>query len=153
MKNTPISALVFILALALASCTTTPYVQKESDVMRLVRLINEGKVTKIEGLTPAPFILDTETLYLENDVSTLWTNLKSASFAMTNAKFVKTEPVNGESWKTFANTFDMKNYFAKYTGKDSSIVTIDTDNGRYFLLLERKTHGYPRIRGLKGPVK
>lgn len=145
--------LIAVLSFALVSCASVPYVQKENDVLKLVALINEGKVSEVEGLSPAPFVLDTETLYLESDVATMWANLKKASFAMSGAKFVSTEPVTGDSWKLFANTFDMKNYFEKYTGKDSSIVTIDTAEGRYLLLLERKVSGYPRIRGLKGPVK
>jgi hypothetical protein len=153
MKRKLMIGLPVLLALVFASCASTPYVQKESDVLKLVRLINEGKVTQVEGLSPAPFVLDTETLYLESDVTTMWNNLKAASFRMANAEFVETKRVGPDSWKVFADTFDMKNYFAKYTGKDSSIVTLDTSDGRYFLLLERKTHGYPRIRGFKGPVK
>lgn len=153
MKNKLMIGLPILLAFALASCASTPYVQKEGDVLRLVRLINEGKVNQVEGLAPSPFVLDAETLYLESDVTTMWNNLREASFVMSEARFVETEPVGEGSWKVFADTYDMKNYFARYTGKDSSIVTLDTAEGRYFLLLERKIHGYPRIRGLKGPVK
>lgn len=137
----------------LASCASAPYVQKESSVLKLVGLINSGEVTSVQGLTPAPFVLDTEILYLDSDVDTLWKNLKASSFAMTGARFVTTASAGGESWKTFADTYDMRNFFEKYTGKDTSIVTLDTAEGRYYLLLERKVSGYPRVRGMKGPIK
>lgn len=153
MQKKVLVALIAVLSFVLASCASVPYAQKENDVLKLINLINEGKVNEVEGLSPAPFVLDTETLYLEDDVMTMWSNLKDASFVMSGAKFVSTEPVNADSWKQFADTYDMKNYFGKYTGKDSSIVTIETSEGRYVLLLERKVSGYPRIRGLKGPVK
>ena len=147
------SALIAVTLVLLASCASTPYNQKESTVLRLINLINEGRVSTVEGLTSAPFALDTEILYLDSDVSTMWNNLKAASFVMSGARFVSTGHLTADSYKTFANTFDMKNFFAKYTGKDTSLVTIDTKEGRYYLLLERKVSGYPGIRGLKGPVR
>lgn len=153
MHKKAMAGLLAVLSLVFLSCASTPYVQKERDVLGLIRLINEGNVTEVEGLSPAPFVLDTETLYLEDDVATMWKNLKAASFAMSDAKFARSEPVGADSYKLFADTFDMKNYFAKYTGKDSSVVTVNTSEGRYLLLLERKVRGYPRIRGLKGPMK
>ncbi|ULQ60306.1 hypothetical protein K7I13_03075 [Brucepastera parasyntrophica] len=145
--------LLAVLLAVLASCSSSPHVQKEADVLKLIRLINEGKVTEVEGLSPAPFVLDSETLYLESDIETLWKNLKAASFTMSNAVFVQTEHITPDSYKIFADTFDMKNFFEKYTDKDTSVVTIDTADGRYYLILERKVKGYPKIRGFKGPVK
>ncbi len=141
------------ICLLLASCASTPYVQKEAGVLKLVGLINEGKVNQVEGLSHTPFVLDTETLYLESDVATMWKNLKTASFAMTDATFESTKPVTTDSYKIFADTYDMKNYFTKYTGANTSVVTVETGDGRYYLLLDRKVKGYPRIQGLKGPVK
>ncbi len=146
-------ALLFAVSLPLISCATGPYVQKESGVLKLVDLINEGEVTEIDGLTPAPFALDGETLYLESDVATFWKNLKAASFAMSSPRFVGANHLAPDSYKTFADTFDMKNFFEKYTGKDTSLAVVDTKEGRYYLLLERKVQGYPRVRGLKGPVR
>ena len=154
-KNALISRLAGFtgICLLLASCASTPYVQKEAGVLKLVGLINEGKVNQVEGLSRTPFVLDTETLYLESDVTTMWKNLKAASFAMSDAKFESANRVTADSWKIFADSYDMKNYFAKYTGVDTSVVTVETRDGRYYLLLDRKVKGYPRIQGLKGPVK
>ena len=147
-------AVLAAAALALfLSCASAPYVQKESPVLRLIDLVNEGRVTEIDGLTLAPFVLDTETLYLDSDIRTLWENLHRSGFVMTEAQFISAEPVQPESYKVFADTFDMKNFFDHYTGKDTSIVTVDTREGRYYLLLERPVRGYPRIRGIRGPLK
>lgn len=142
-----------LLCALLASCASGPYVQKEDEVMNLVQLINDGRVSEVEGLTPAPFALDGETLYLENDIATFWKNLKAASFVMKDARFVSSEHVGPDSYKAFAPTYDMKNFFARYTGKDTSLTVLETPDGRYYLLLERAIKGYPRIRGLKGPVR
>lgn len=153
MKKYATGISLLVAALLFVSCASVPYNQNRGDVLRLVELINAGKVSGVKGLTPAPFVLDTETLYLESDIDTLWKNLKNASFAMSKANFVSAEHIGSESYKVFADTFDMKNFFAKYTDKDTSIATVETGEGKYFLLLERKVSGYPRIRGLKGPVK
>lgn len=146
-------AAILAVSFTLFSCATGPYVQKESGVLKLVELINSGEVTEIDGLTPTPFALDSETLYLDSDVSTFWSNLKAASFAMSDPRFVSADHLTADSYKAFADTFDMKNFFEKYTGKDTSLVTVDTKEGRYYLLLERKVAGYPKVRGLKGPVQ
>lgn len=142
------AALVFFV-----SCASAPYVQKENSVLRLIELVNEGRVTEIDGLTLSPFVLDTETLYLESDITTLWENLHRNGFVMTDARFVQADPVTPESYKLYADTFDMKNFFDHYTGKDTSLVTVDTREGQYYLLLERPVRGYPRIRGIKGPIR
>lgn len=148
-----LSVLLPFLAVAFLSCASGPYAQKEPEVLKLVSLINAGKVPETAGLSPAPFVLDTETLYLDSDVATFWKNLKGASFAMADSKFVSTKPVDGDSYRAFADTYDMKNFFARYTGKDTSLVTVDTADGRYLLLLERPVQGYPRIRGMRGPIQ
>lgn len=141
-----------LMAMLLSSCASGPYIQKEHDVLRLVELINEGRITEIEGLSPAPFILDSETLYLTSDIQTFWKNLKTASFVLKDAQFVLTQQVGPETYKLFADTYDMQNYFFHYTDKDSSVVTLKTSQGTYYLLLERKHKGYPKIRGIKGPI-
>lgn len=149
-----VSAVLAAAALVLlVSCASAPYVQKENSVLRLIELINEGGVTGIDELTMVPFVLDTETLYLESDITTLWENLYRSGFVMTDAQFVQAEPVTPESYKLFADTFDMKNFFDHYTDKDTSIVTVDTREGLYYLLLERPVRGYPRIRGIRGPIR
>jgi len=133
------------------SCASTPYVQTDKGVLKLVELINEGQVNSVEGLVQTPFALDTETLYLEQDVATLWENLHSAGFTITEPRVVSAEPVSSETWRVFADSFDMKNFFARYTGEDTSLVTLETREGTCYLLLERAIRGYPSIRGMKGP--
>jgi hypothetical protein len=154
-KVRPLALFAAILAVSLTflSCSSAPYVQKESSVLKLVDLINAGGVGGIDGLTPTPFALDSETLYLDSDVATYWANLKAASFTLTDPRFVSTAHLTGDSFKAFADSFDMKNFFEKYTGKDTSLVTIDAKEGRYYFLLERKVAGYPKVRGMKGPVQ
>ncbi len=151
--NAAAPAVLAVALVLLVSCASAPYVQKENSVLELIELVNEGGITGIDGLVMAPFVLDTETLYLENDITTLWDNLYRNGFVMTDAQFVRAEPVTPESYKLFADTFDMKNFFDHYTGKDTSLVTVDTREGQYYFLLERPVRGYPRIRGIRGPIK
>lgn len=152
-QNHAILSILIVFSVMTISCASAPYAQKEGDVMKLVQLINDGKVGEKEGVTRTPFILDSETLYLESDTSRMWKNLEEATFRMSKANFISSEFTGENSYKLFADTYDMKNYFAKYTGKDTSVVTLATGEGRYYLLLDRKVKGYPRIQGLKGPVE
>lgn len=141
------------LVIMVISCASSPYVQKESEVLELVALINDGEATNVDGLLQTPFALDTETLYLDSDVTRFWDNLAENGFAMSNPGVIATERVGEETYRKFADTFDMKNFFAQYTGEDTSLVTVGTGEGSYYFLLERAIQGYPRIRGFKGPVR
>lgn len=146
-------ALALGTLLLAVSCASGPYVQKEKNVLALVELINDGKVQDVPGLAVTPFALDGEILYLNSDVETYWKNLKDAGFTMTDTRLVISTHVTEDSWNNFATTYDMKNFFAKYTGKDTSLVELRTSEGRYYLLLERKVKGYPSVRGMRGPIK
>jgi len=158
-KRSPAAGIAATLPLALmacitlASCASLNSVPQEKEVLRLVDLINAGQVTSVQGISLTPFALDSETLYLDGDVETMWHNLAAASFVMKDASFGGKEKVAHDTWKTFADSYDMKNFFEKYTGDTTYLVTVDTADGRYYLLVDKKIKGYPRVRGLKGPVR
>ncbi|HOF84261.1 MAG TPA: hypothetical protein PLP41_00920 [Treponemataceae bacterium] len=153
IRETGTICMIIPLLVLLFSCASAPYTQTDKGVLKLVDLINEGQVTEVEGLAQVPFALDTETLYLESDVATYWNNLHEAGFTMTGPRVESVEHVSENSWQAFADSYDMKNFFARYTGEDTSLVTLKTGEGTFYLLLERKLRGYPRIRGIKGPIQ
>jgi hypothetical protein len=137
----------------LASCATTPYAPSERKVQRLVALIDSGGVGAVKSLAAAPFLLDGEILLRQSDVEAAWANLKAAGFKLGSPAIASIARVGPDSYKLFADSMDVRVFFKKYLDKDSSVVGLDAAEGRYYLILNREIKGYPRIQGIRGPLK
>lgn len=141
------------LVLLVLSCATGPYVQREDRIQRLVDLINKGGVNEVKGLAETPFLFDGEIVLLQKDLNSLWDNFKAAGFVMKNAKVLEIVRPAADSYKAFDDSMDVKTFFAKYLDRDTSMVKLAADGGVFYLLLGKEVGGYPKIRGLRGPVK
>jgi hypothetical protein len=140
-------------AVLLGSCATSPYRPSEKKVQKLVDLIDKGGVGSVKGLAAAPFLLDGEILLRQSDVDSAWANLKSSGFGLGSPKIASVSRIAPDSYKLFADRMDVRAFFTKYLDEDSSIVALDASGGRYYLLLNKEVKGYPRIQGMRGPVK
>jgi hypothetical protein len=144
---------VAALAMSVFACASVPYTPNESKVMKTVAIINSGGVADVKGLSDAPFMFDGEILLLQAEVGSLWDNLKATGFTMGKAKVASIARIGDESYRLFSPAAESRAFFKKYLNRDSVLVTLDTPEGRYFLILNREVKGYPRIQGFKGPVK
>jgi hypothetical protein len=144
-----------VLALGLlASCSTTPPSQ---DVKRLDQLLTELSASdedRIIALTANPFLLDGEIIAREEDLRSLWQNLKAAGFSFAGAKVGIVAPVNDASFKRFADTKETQAFFAKYLTKDAAVVEVETAKGVVLILSGGKAakgSRVPKIYGLTIP--
>jgi len=140
-------------AALLGSCATAPYMPSQRKVQKLVDLIDRGGVGSVKGLASAPFLLDGEILLRPADVDAAWANLAASGFKMASPKVVSTARVGDDSYRLFAGTMEVRAFFRNYLNKDSVVATIDSSEGRFYLLLNREVSGYPRIQGMRGPVR
>jgi hypothetical protein len=138
---------------ALESCKTAPYRPSEQKVQKLVALIDKGGVGAVKGLAAAPFLLDGEILLRQADVDSAWANLKAARFGLGSPKLVSVSRPGADSYKLFADRMEVRAFFKNHLDENSSIVALDASGGRYYLLLNREVQGYPRVQGMRGPVK
>lgn len=137
----------------LGSCASAPYRPSEKKLQRLVDLIDRGGVGAVKGLASAPFLLDGEILLRQADVDSAWSNLKLSGFRMGSPKIASIARIGPDSYALFGEAMDVRVFFKKYLDKDSVLVSLDAAEGKYYLLLNREVSGYPRIQGLKGPVR
>ena len=98
-------------------------------------------------------MLDGGILLRQADVNAAWSNLKVAGFRIGAPKVVSIAKIDADSYKAFADTMDARVFFKKYLDKSSSLVALDSSDGRYYLILNREVKGYPRVQGFKGPVE
>jgi hypothetical protein len=147
------TALALIVMALAASCVSAPYMPRESKVNELAALIDSGRVTEVKGLATAPFLLDREILLRQSDVDAAWSNLKAAQFSLSSPKVASISRIGPDSYTAFGAAMDVRTFFKKYLDKDSVLVALDSNAGRYYLILNREVGGYPRIQGIAGPLK
>ncbi len=149
MANLHTVSLVVLLVLFAASCTTTPYSQREANVQRSIELIHSGDAQALVAQSQLPFLFDAEIIMLERDLRTLWENLSEASFTMENAEIEYLGPAGRYSYPPFAVTMEVRTFFKKYVPESSSLVRITADNGEFFLLLGPKKNEAPTFIGYR----
>lgn len=146
------AALVLLAVLAFAACETVPVAQRERRIEILLDRLNERDVDYAIEVSRVPFVFDQEIIALSGDVETLWTNLHDVGFSFAGHRVRDIRPVNSGSYREFGNTMDMEVYFDKYLAEDGTIVHIETDYGRFLILVGDRRRGLPQLFGMKGPL-
>jgi hypothetical protein len=139
----------FGLALFAVSCPSLIIVN-DKEVDKVVALIGAGDTDRLEKLTALPFLFDGEIIALPGDAGVLWQNLKAAGITLKGAKLIGITPARVDSYKLFADTWEVSVFFKKYVPKNGAIAEVRSDTGNYLLLLGGfALDGYARIIGLK----
>jgi hypothetical protein len=147
MKKIPI--LLAGVLLLLGACVT--FKVDEDQVTKIIKLINSGDTDKLARVTRVPFLLDGEIIALQDDAGLLWKNLAQAGFTLQNAALADLIPVKEDTYKLFADTWEVEVFFKKYVPPKSMVAQIKADNGDFLLLLDGEKKGYAQILGIKGP--
>ena len=118
----------------------------------MVALINDGKADELYAMTQTPFLLDGEIVVLDNDMRDLWETITSGGAKVSNLVLVESYPVEENTYKRFADTFEVKSYFERYVSKDGHVVIVETEDLRLFFLMDKTKKGAKKLIGLKGPM-
>jgi hypothetical protein len=153
MKRTRIGIIhaASLAALLLSACSSVPPSQNEGRVERLVEELNTADEDRIMKLSALPFLLDGETVAREEDLRTLWRNLRSSGFTFADAEIQEIRPIGPESDRTFAEDPEALAFFKKHTGKGAATVRLKTSRGVFTLLTGGRTVFLPKIYGFTGP--
>ena len=102
-------------------------------------------------LSALPFLLDGETVAREEDLRTLWRNLRSTGFTFADAEIQEIRQIGPESYRTFADDPEALAFFKKHTGKGAATVRLKTRDGVFTLLTGGRVGFLPKIYGFTGP--
>jgi hypothetical protein len=137
-------------ALALASCASIQRSQDQGKVREVADLINAGDSAKLATLSASPFLLDGEIVPLPADVASFWQGISKAGFRVEGAALDRGVPVAADSYKDFADTMEVKSFFARYV-KNARVIDLTTSAGRRIRLLTMSQWFSWKILGFKGP--
>ena len=144
--------LVLLVLAFFASCATVPVAQREGRIERLLDTLNEGEFEELLPATGTPFLLDREIIILDRDVETMWTNLRDVGFTFAEYRILAVEQLDQESYRRFADGFEVETYFAKYLPEGAALVEVETTHGRFLLLTGGRDSGRPLLYGMRGPI-
>ncbi len=146
------SAVLAVALLALASCASLQRSWDRGNVEMVARLINDGQPQKLAAMSATPFLVDGEIVALKSDVGAFWTGIVRAGFRVEGATLDQGAPLTAESYRQFADTMEVKTFFAQYVKKDARILELRTStSGDRILLIFRDSWGTKTIYGFKGP--
>ena len=151
-KMACMNKLLFLLpavGLFMFSCASLQFVQKESDVLKLAGLVDEGNSRTLTAVSVTPFLFDGEIIMLPGDVAALWNNIAAAGLSMGNPAVIQIDDVDEETARIFGNTMEIEAFFRKYLPETARAARLSADSGNYVFLLNGKEQGYPKIHGLK----
>ncbi len=142
---------VVVTVVALASCASLQRARDSGNVERFSTLINSGQAERLAELSVEPFLLDQEIVLLPRDVETFWRGVVSAGFRVEEPELERGVAATPDSYGEFADTMEVRTFFAKYVRPGTRLLTLKTADGRRMLLLVRQRFCAREIRGFKGP--
>lgn len=152
MRAKTASALAAAVAvLLLSSCASIQRAQDQGRVGQIAGLINAGNAEKLAAMSAVPFLLDQEIVPLRQDIDAFWREVAKAGFTIDGPALEKGTPVTAESFRTFADTMEVKTFFTRYLPKGARVLELTTGSGRRIILLVRDTLFSRTLYGFKGP--
>jgi hypothetical protein len=155
MTRAKISRLALVVPLlvsvVLASCASIQRSRDQGSVRQVANLINSGDSGRLTSVSASPFLLDGEIVPLPADVASFWQGIVKAGFRVEGAALDKGAPVGAESYRDFADTMEVKSFFARYVKDGTRILELTTSAGTRIRLLTRSQWFSWKILGFKGP--
>jgi hypothetical protein len=146
------AAVACAAALVLASCASLQHSWDQGNVSTIAKLINAGQSSKLAAMSSTPFLVDGEIVALKPDVAGFWDGIIKAGYKVEGPQLGAAAPVSTESYKQFADTFEVKAFFAQYVKKDTRILELKTSTGTSVLLIIKDALFSKKIiQGFKGP--
>ncbi len=140
------------LCVAVSGCATFAPRRFERSAEQVIGLLNSGQASELAAMSRTPFLLDGELLVLDADVAELWRGMVKSGFRIDAAASIEALPVDGETYRRFASTMEVRTFLEQYVGDSGSLVTLEAGRSRILLLLDRgRGPGRTVIVGFKGP--
>jgi hypothetical protein len=137
--------------IALSSCASLQHSWDQGNVENVAKLINTGQSAKLAAMSTTPFLVDGEIVALKADVAGFWEGIIKAGYKVEGPALGDAAPVAPDSYKRFANTMEVKSFFAQYVKKDTRILELKTVSKGTILLIIHDSWFSKTIQGFKGP--
>jgi hypothetical protein len=151
MRKTLPTIVLCVAMIFVSSCASLQRSWDQGAVRQTADLINAGDAQKLASVSASPFILDGEVVVLPADVAGFWTGILKAGFRVEAASLDTGTAVGADSYRQFADTMEVRSFFARYVKDGARILDLSTAAGTHIRLLVRSDWFSWKILGWKGP--
>ena len=148
--NTRIFTKGIILAalIGLAGCSTMiSEEQASAKAIAVTGRVNRGEADTLTGTSSRPFLFESEILPSEAMLNDLWQGLIDAGVTFDNPQVREVRVVDGESFRVFADTWEVETWFKNYVKDPAYLVFLDTEDQQLVLVLDRNKKNSRPILG------
>ncbi|MDC7218486.1 MAG: hypothetical protein PQJ59_00995 [Spirochaetales bacterium] len=139
MKLTKLGGfLIPLMAIGLIGCSTMLFEsQAASEAVKITGQVNDGKADTLIGTSSRPFLFESEILPSESMLNDLWQGLIDAGVTFDDPQVREVRVVDGESFKVFAETWEVETWFKNYVSQPAYLVFLDTQDQQLVIVLDR----------------
>lgn len=136
----------------LSSCVSFQRSWDQGNVETVARLINGGHADQLAAMSATPFLVDGEIVALKADIASFWNGIVKAGFKVEGATLLQSAQFAADGYKQFANTMEVKSFFAQYVKKEARILELgSSQSGKKIVLIFGDSWFKKTIYGFKGP--
>ncbi|MDC7223127.1 MAG: hypothetical protein PQJ60_05255 [Spirochaetales bacterium] len=140
-------------ALLFGGCSTLMTESRAaSTALALTDSVNEGEADTLIGSSSRPFLFESEILPSEAMLDDLWQGLIDAGVTFDDPQVKEIRVVDGESYRVFAETWEVETWFKNYLSEPAYLVFLDTADQQLVIVLDRNKKNDRPIMGF-GEVK
>lgn len=121
--------------------------QAGAEAVSLARQVNAGQVDALAGTSSRPFLFEGEILPTEAMLNDLWQGLTDGGVTFDDPTVREVRVVDGESFKVFANSWEVEVWFKRYVPDPAYLVFLDTAEQQLVILLDRNRKNPRRVMG------
>lgn len=137
-----------LVVLLLAGCSTIlTESQAASRAVRVTSQVNSGQVDTLMGSSSRPFLFEAEILPTESMLNDLWQGLVDGGVIFDNTSVREVRVVDGESYKVFAQTWEVETWFKNYLSDPAYMVFLDTTDQQLVIIVDQSKKNKTPILG------
>jgi hypothetical protein len=135
-------------SLGFSACSTMMSESRAaSEALSITGKVNRGDGDKLIGSSSRPFLFESEILPSEAMLNNLWQGLIDGGVYFDNPQVREVRVVDGESFRVFAETWEVETWFKNYVTDPAYLVFLDTEEQQLVILLDRDKKNKTPILG------
>jgi hypothetical protein len=147
IRNLRIIAILLVSVLAAGCSTMLSESQAGSEALKITGKVNNGQVDSLAGSSSRPFLFEAEILPTQSMLNDLWQGLIEAGITFDNPTVREVKVVDGDSYRVFAQTWEVETWFKNYVKDPAYLVFLDTSDQQLVIVLDRNRKNPRRVLG------
>ncbi len=136
-RKTGVMLLLPLIVILVGCSTMRTESQAGAEALSLTGRVNRGEADILTGTSSRPFLFESEILPTEAMLNDLWQGLVDAGVTFDDPRVREVRLVDGESYRVFADSWEVETWFKNYVKEPAYLVFLDTRDQQLVIVLDR----------------